>query len=425
MVNLDNLEGVVLGSLCTFQAGVAFPDRFQGKSSGDMPFIKVSDMKSPRNRYQIREANNWVDVDEAKKMGAKPAPKGSIVFAKIGLGLLNNRFRITTEPTLIDNNMMAAIPNEKISSEELCCIFTTIDMGTWAIGAALPYLRQSDLEKIPLDHLSLDKIESVASIRGNIGLAMDNNSDMISYSEQFSLSLFKSWFIDFEPIIANAEGRILDGMSKESAALFPDTFQEVPHYGKIPSGWRLGSILDTDMAKLIKTGIQNYEGVKEYIDTSCITGTTLQSYGESFDFEGRPSRASMQPIFESVWLAKMDAGTKLLSLTKYDSHIVNNCLLSTGYFGLSPAEPENLEFLHYLFLSETFPFLHNSYSTGTLMSGLNNATLAKIPIVIPPKEIIREFSKITKSILELNSVIRQISTSLVSYHGQINAMNDS
>ena len=45
--------------------------------------------------------------------------------------------------------------------------------------------------------------------------------------------------------------------------------------------------------------------------------------------------------------------------------------------------------------------------------------------VIPPKEIIREFSKITKSILELNSVIRQISTSLVSYHGQINAMNDS
>ena len=114
MVNLDNLEGVVLGSLCTFQAGVAFPDRFQGKSSGDMPFIKVSDMKSPRNRYQIREANNWVDVDEAKEMGAKPAPKGSIVFAKIGLGLLNNRFRITTEPTLIDNNMMAAIPNEKI-----------------------------------------------------------------------------------------------------------------------------------------------------------------------------------------------------------------------------------------------------------------------------------------------------------------------
>ena len=65
----------MLGELCTFQAGSAFPLQYQGNSSGDYPFIKVSDMKLDTNRYKIHDANNWIDADVLVKLNAKTVPQ--------------------------------------------------------------------------------------------------------------------------------------------------------------------------------------------------------------------------------------------------------------------------------------------------------------------------------------------------------------
>ena len=56
--------------------------------------------------------------------------------------------------------------------------------------------------------------------------------------EAMAQALFKSWFVDFDPVHAKAEGRAPEGMDAETAALFPDEFEE-SELGMIPKGWKV------------------------------------------------------------------------------------------------------------------------------------------------------------------------------------------
>lgn len=103
-------EFSTLGEICDFRAGSVFKRQFQGRNAGDYPFVKVSDMNLSTNKTCIRDANNWIDQDIADLIKAKPFPSDTVVFAKIGEALKHNRLRKLIQPTIIDNNMMGAVP---------------------------------------------------------------------------------------------------------------------------------------------------------------------------------------------------------------------------------------------------------------------------------------------------------------------------
>lgn len=141
-------RNVALGEVCRFQAGNAFPKNEQGKSNGDIPFIKVSDMNLSKNQRKIYASNNWLTKSTALRMKLKFVPKGSVIFAKIGEALKAERLRELIYDTVIDNNIMAAIPNQNIEKGFLNFVLENIHLARFAEGSALPYLRQCDLESI-------------------------------------------------------------------------------------------------------------------------------------------------------------------------------------------------------------------------------------------------------------------------------------
>jgi type I restriction enzyme S subunit len=61
--------------------------------------------------------------------------------------------------------------------------------------------------------------------------------------EAIAQALFKSWFVDFDPVRAKMQGRAPEGMDEATAALFPDGFEE-SELGLVPSGWRVMPIGD-------------------------------------------------------------------------------------------------------------------------------------------------------------------------------------
>ena len=145
----EGWEVRTLGDLCTMRAGSVFPKAMQGKRDGAYPFIKVSDMNLTGNSVGILHANNWVEDVDLHKLKAKPMPTGTIVFAKIGEALKQNRLRITSEATIIDNNMMGALANEKaISPIMLLRSLSRFDFAEVAVGTALPYLTVKDLSAL-------------------------------------------------------------------------------------------------------------------------------------------------------------------------------------------------------------------------------------------------------------------------------------
>lgn len=156
------LQQVQIGTVCKFRGGNAFSPQMQGRKSGEIPFIKVSDMNLPANRSRILEAENYVDADDLQKMRAKPFEAGSVVFAKVGAALFLNRRRIIAAPTCIDNNMMGAIPDiSKITSEYLYLVLQQIDFKTIVQEGAIPSVNQGTIEKVMIPFTTLERQEEI------------------------------------------------------------------------------------------------------------------------------------------------------------------------------------------------------------------------------------------------------------------------
>lgn len=88
--------------------GNGFKVELQGKISGDYPFVKTSDINS-KDVYLISAAN-YVDKSEVDSYKFNIVPKYSIICSKIGAALKLNHRKLTTQETIIDNNLQALVP---------------------------------------------------------------------------------------------------------------------------------------------------------------------------------------------------------------------------------------------------------------------------------------------------------------------------
>ena len=104
-------QRLTIGAKCNILAGFGFPERFQGKSSGDLPFYKVGDISETWKRGDtfLTRANHYVSEAEARELRAKPLPANTTVFAKIGAAIALNRRAILSKPSLVDNNVMGLL----------------------------------------------------------------------------------------------------------------------------------------------------------------------------------------------------------------------------------------------------------------------------------------------------------------------------
>lgn len=162
---------VKLGDVCEILSGGGFPIEEQGTINGDIPFLKVSDMNLLGNELWINNANNYVNREILKKLRVKTAPKGSIIFPKIGAAIATNKKRILSRESAYDNNVMGLVPNYKINSLFLFYLLKQFNLSEWASASALPSIRKSDVEKhlIPVPPLEIQE-QIVTELDGYAGI---------------------------------------------------------------------------------------------------------------------------------------------------------------------------------------------------------------------------------------------------------------
>ena len=205
---VDEWQQTTLGGICNMRAGTVFPRILQGKRTGKYPFVKVSDMNLGENTTSIRSANNYVDAEDLPRLKAKPLPAGTTIFAKIGEGLKQNRLRFLVKPTIVDNNMMGALPiAERVDPQFLFYALSQFDFGGIAEGTALPYLAVGDLSRLNLYLPPLTNQRTIANILGSLDDKIELNRQMNETLETMARAIFKSWFVDFDPVRAKMEGR--------------------------------------------------------------------------------------------------------------------------------------------------------------------------------------------------------------------------
>jgi restriction endonuclease S subunit len=149
-----------LGNLGDFKSGSGFPIDEQGGNKG-IPFYKVSDMNLPENEVIMSVSNNYISEKQVVKLKMKPIFNEAIIFAKVGAAIFLERKRFA-QNFLIDNNMMAFVPN--IPSVFLKYHLDFIRLSKYAQTGALPAYNASDLKTIQLPIPPLPEQQKIAEI---------------------------------------------------------------------------------------------------------------------------------------------------------------------------------------------------------------------------------------------------------------------
>jgi type I restriction enzyme S subunit len=111
------------------------------------------------------------------------------------------------------------------------------------VGSTQPKLALFRIKDIPFPKPPIDKQHRIVHILGSLDDKIELNQRMNRTLEAIARAIFKSWFVDFDPVHAKAEGRKPVCMDPETAALFPDSFEDSP-LGVVPKGWEVSTVGD-------------------------------------------------------------------------------------------------------------------------------------------------------------------------------------
>jgi type I restriction enzyme S subunit len=143
----------------------------------------------------------------------------------------------------VNNHAHIVVGNERASTRYLEYAVLASDITSYLTGAVMPKLTQGNMNRIEVPCPPRDVQDQIVGVLGSlddrITLLRETNTTL----EAIAQALFKSWFVDFDPVHAKMQGRVPEGMDQATAALFPDSFEE-SELGPVPKGWRIGSVED-------------------------------------------------------------------------------------------------------------------------------------------------------------------------------------
>jgi len=159
--------------------------------------------------------------------------------------------------------------------------------------------------------------------------------------EAIAQALFKSWFVDFDPVRAKMEGRAPEGMDEATAALFPDGFEE-SELGLVPSGWRVGTLADMSDLNPESWTAKNHPDRVAYIDLANAKDNEIASVTD-FEFDKAPSRARRVLRSGDTIVGTVRPGNRSFAFIHEPA---SNLTASTGFAVLRPSALENTEFVY-------------------------------------------------------------------------------
>ena len=268
------------------------------------------------------------------------------------------------------------------------------DFSGFNSGSAQPSLNRNNLYPVlvqvpePIEQKQI--ADTLAALDDRITLLRETNATL----EAIAQTLFKSWFVDFDPVRAKQQGQMPEGMDEATAALFPDSFEE-SKFGIVPSGWAGGTI--EDCCSKVESGGTPKRTVPEYwhADIPWLTSGEVRN-PIVFETKEKISALGVKESSAKVW----PSGTTVVAM--YGATAGEVCLLASpmtanqACCGLIPRD----NFRSFLFFSVRRERQNlAAKSTGSAQQNLNKGLVSQHPILIPNESVVAAYENIVDSLL--------------------------
>jgi type I restriction enzyme S subunit len=259
-----------------------------------------------------------------------------------------------------------------------------------AHGATMPSLNQEILSRLTLPLPTFDEQKAIAGVLGGLDDKIELNRKMNEALEAMARALFKSWFVDFDPVRAKAEGRD-PGLPAQIAALFPDSFED-SELGEIPKGWmvkQIGDLAIVQGGSTPSTKESSYweDGTHYWVTPKDLSGLSNPVLLGS---ERRITDAGLTQISSGL----LPAGTVLLSSRAPIGYLAVAevpVAINQGFIAMQPLEGVSNLFL--LLWAEVAHEAILSRANGSTFLEISKSSFRPIPVVVPTPALMNAFDR--------------------------------
>jgi len=395
-----------LGELTINLDSVRVPVKQGDRRRGQYPYYGASGIVDYVDGY-LFDGEHLLIAEDGENLRTRQTP---IAFMASGRFWVNNHAHIVRG-------------NDRALTRFLCYALSNTDISGYLSGSMMPKLTQSNLNRILVPTPPIAVQGRIADILGKLDDKIELNRRMNETLEAMARRLFRSWFVDFDPVhtkstlrrehpkLSNADlsRRALPNMAPEIAELFPDSFED-SNLGLIPKGWDAGTV--PDAIEINPTRTLPKGTVAPWLEMSSMPTRSARAvawnhrqFGSGTKFtNGDTLVARITPCLENGKTAFVDF---------LDDNQVGAG--STEYIILRPKAPLPPVFAYLLARTDEFRQHLITNMTGT--SGRQRAPadcLNTYPLVTPPKEIAECFAQATGDLFAQMKTIDEESLALTA-----------
>ncbi|ELI3524281.1 restriction endonuclease subunit S [Vibrio vulnificus] len=338
--------------------------------NGSVPFVTPRDLD---DRKWIKTTERYLSNTGLESVKGNIVPAHSVAVSCIGSDM--GKARLLSVKSVTNQQINTILVNSELHNPEyIYYVLSTKQQSLKDIagGSATPILNKSHFGQFEIDLPSKGYQNAVVDVLRGLDSKIEINTQTNQTLEQMAQAIFKSWFVDFDPVKAKMNGEQPEGMDAATASLFPDKLVE-SELGLIPEGWEVCLLNQKSEIKygknLPKTKLLD-EGYPVF------GGNGVIGYYSSYLYEDEQVLVSCRGAA---------SGKVLRSLPK--SFITNNSLvidLSNSVLNINYVEP----YLKGCNLEE--------YTSGSAQPQMTVANMAPVQILVPSEDILKSFDEVVK-----------------------------
>ncbi len=277
-----------------------------------------------------------------------------------------------------------------------------------AVGATMPNLNDGIIRSFRFLLPQIEEQRRIAAMLSAMDDRIELCRELCGTLEELARAIFKSWFVDFDPVQAKAEGREPEGMDADTAVLFPTKLKD-SDLGEIPSDWNIecfDKAVDVTSGGTPKTSKSEYWGGDipwfSIVDAPAPSDVFVIETEKLITNAGLAScSARLLPVGATIISARGTVGK--LAVTGVPMAINQSCYaLLPKVFGTYGT----------FFQTGRLVDILRQFAHGAVFSTITRGTLSSIKVVVPPKAIANSFEETVGPLMDAILNCRKMSKTL-------------
>jgi type I restriction enzyme S subunit len=358
--------------------------------------VTAKDIKNGRIQYQTARKTSWYAYRSNLTDKSRPA-KGDLLLTKDGsIG----RLALCDRDDICINQSVALLQsNGKGDFRYIKYLLEAPEyqrkMESDSDGSTIKHIYITRVDKMIIPLPPRKEQQGIVSILGTLDDKIELNRKTNETLEAMAKALFKSWFVDFDPVKAKAEGRPT-GLPAEISDLFPDSFDD-SELGEIPSGWECCSF--TQLVEVISGGTPK-TSVDEYWNGSVNWFSVVDAPSSSDCWVIQTEKSITHQGLNNCSSKLLSTGTTIISARGTVGKVClagQDMAMNQSCYGLR-SKAENGGFFCF-YLTKSLVEILEARAHGSVFSTITRDTLDGVSTISPSLEVIQSFNGIAGALL--------------------------